>query len=253
MQHVQWRHLRAKDSAAGAGANTTPDFISLVRAEGPKYQYGRGCLADGVLGLWLAKMSGLDVECDHQLVSSHVRSVFRHNFRYTLREHVNPQRLGYAFGDEAGLLLCTWPKRDEPTLPFPYSHEAWTGIEYQVASHLILLGEVKDGLRIVEAARQRYDGRRRNPFCEYECGLWYGRALSSYALLQAVSGARYDAVERKLYLAPKVAGDCRFPLCTENGWGRVGIHTGEPFCDVEEGEIPISAIIYDRSAAMDQA
>lgn len=63
------------------------------------------------------------------------------------------------------------------SLPFVYSNEVWTGIEYQVASHLMLQGEVEKGLEIVRACRQRYDGSVRNPFNEYECGHWYGRAL----------------------------------------------------------------------------
>ena len=32
------------------------------------------------------------------------------------------------------------PGADKPTLPFVYSDEVWTGIEYQVASHLIAEG-----------------------------------------------------------------------------------------------------------------
>ena len=101
-------------------------------------------------------------------------------------------------GHEGGLILCTWPNQAEPhgrkpTLPFIYSDEVWTGIEYQVASHLIAEGMVDEGVRIVKTARARYDGRVRNPFNEYECGHWYARAMSSYALLNSLSGARYEA------------------------------------------------------------
>jgi hypothetical protein len=51
-----------------------------------------------------------------------------------------------------------------------------------VAAHLILLGCVKEGLEIVRVCRDRYDGRRRNPFDEIECGHWYARAMLSYGL-----------------------------------------------------------------------
>src|SRR6185369_14224926 len=114
--------------------------------------------------------------------------------------HANTQRPGYAMGHEPGLILCTWPKGGKPTLPFVYSDEVWTGIEYQVASHLMIEGAPMAGLEIVRAARKRFDGRLRNPYDEYECGHWYGRALSSYALLQGMSGARYDAVDKVLHL-----------------------------------------------------
>jgi hypothetical protein len=123
-----------------------------------------------------------------------------------------------------------------------YSNEVWTGIEYQVASHLIRLGCVEEGLEIVRVARSRYDGRVRNPFDEYECGHWYSRALSSYALLFALTGARYDAVEQVLHLSPRVGGDWRAFLCTATGYGTVGMKNGEPFLEVRSGEIPVTRI-----------
>jgi hypothetical protein len=122
-------------------------------------------------------------------------------------------------------------------LPFVYSNEVWTGIEYQVASHLMLMGHVNEGLDIVRAARDRYDGRVRNPFNEYECGHWYARAMSSYALLQGLSSARYDAVEKILYLQPGVKGDYRSFISTANGYGTVGVKRGKPFLEVKAGSI----------------
>ena len=128
---------------------------------------------------------------------------------HDLSDHANPQRPSYACGAEGGLLLCTWPKGGEPTLPFVYSDEVWTGIEYQVAVAPDAHGPGRRGPGIVRACRDRYDGRVRNPFNEYECGHWYARAMSSYALLQGLSGARYDAVEKVLYLEPSLPGDFR--------------------------------------------
>ena len=60
---------------------------------------------------------------------------------------------------EGGLLLCTWPKGGELSLPFAYSNEVWTGIEYQVASHLMMMGEVEKDLRLsVPAATGTMEG-----------------------------------------------------------------------------------------------
>ena len=125
-----------------------------------------------------------------------------------------------------------------------YSHEVWTGIEYQVAAHLIMTGFVEEGLDIVRTARARYDGRVRNPFNEYECGSWYARALSSYSLLQALSGARYDAIDKVLYLRPRIKGDFRSFLCTASGFGTVGVRDGKPFLEVKSGGILIERIDY---------
>ena len=120
----------------------------------------------------------------------------------------------------------------------------WTGIEYQVASHLMLLGRVEEGLEIVRACRDRYDGRVRNPFDEYECGHWYARAMSSYGLLQGLTGVRYDAVDRVLYVEPRLRGDFRSFLATATGYGTVGVRSGKPFLEVRSGAIDVARIEY---------
>ena len=114
----------------------TPEALELLKAEGPKYQYGTGCLCDGVLGSWMAAVSGLGDVLDQGKVDSHLKSIHKYNLKKDLSEHANPQRPGYAMGDDGGLLLCTWPKGGMPSLPFVYSNEVWTGIEYQVASRM---------------------------------------------------------------------------------------------------------------------
>jgi len=181
----------------------SPEARALLEQEGPKYQYGDGCLSDGVLGAWMAVVCGVGEVLDRYKTESHLRAAHRHNLKQDLSGHANPQRPSFAFGAEAGLLLCTWPRGGALALPFVYSNEVWTGIEYQVASHLMLLGRVDEGLEIVRACRDRYDGRVRNPFDEYECGHWYARAMSSYGLIQGLTGVRYDAVERVLYVEPR--------------------------------------------------
>jgi hypothetical protein len=145
-------------------------------------------------------------------------------------------------GNEGGLLLCSWPKGGKLSLPFVYSNEVWTGIEYQVASHLMLIGEVEKGLDIVRACRKRYDGTVRNPFDEYECGHWYARAMSSYALLQGLTGVRYDAVTQQMYIASKI-GDFTSFISTETGFGTIGLKKGKPFLNTVYGEIPVKDFI----------
>ena len=247
IQQVQWQDLRAGDPTTQESwsVNYSPEAQALLREEGPKYQYGKGCLADGALGDWLARCCGVDSTLHPRLVARHLQSVFQHNYKDDLSSHSNPQRPTYALGKEAGLLLCSWPHGGKPALPFVYSDEVWTGIEYQVASHLMMLGNIDAGLVIVRGLRARYDGRVRNPFNEYECGHWYARAMASYGLLQALSGARYDAVEQVLYVQPGISGNFRAFLCTAGGYGTVGRRNGEVFLDVVSGNIPLKAIITD--------
>lgn len=243
-QKVEWKTLRAQNPMElnGIVSNYSPEARQILEKEGPKYQYGNGCLSDGVLGSWLAMACGVSETLDRRKVASHLKAVHRHNLKKDLSDHVNPQRPGFACGADGGLLLCTWPNGGQPSLPFVYSNEVWTGIEYQAASHLMMLGFVEEGLEIVRTCRDRYDGRVRNPFDEYECGHWYARAMSSYAMLQALSGARYDAVEKILYLQPSVAGDFRCFLSTATGYGTVGVKDGKPFLEVKEGKIDASEI-----------
>ncbi|MBN2206255.1 MAG: hypothetical protein JW742_02520 [Candidatus Aminicenantes bacterium] len=169
-----------------------------------KYQYGEGCLSDQLLGVWLASVAGLERFLPRERIISTLESIFRHNFRSDFRDFSNCQRT-YALGDEQGLLLCSWPKGGRPPLPFPYSDEVWTGVEYQVASHLISMRKVEEGLAIVKAVRDRYDGRKRNPWNEVECGHHYARALSSWGVLLALSGYSYSGPESRLGFAPLVS------------------------------------------------
>jgi hypothetical protein len=185
---------------------------------------------------------GMGKLLDRDKVSSHLRSVYKHNFKRNLSDHVNLERPGFALADEGGLLICTWPKGGRPSLPLR-SDEVWTGIEYQVASHLMSVGMVEEGLDVVRTCRDRYDGRVRNPFNEYECGHWYARAMASYALIQALTGVRYDAVEKTLYINPVVEGDFRSFLCTATGYGTVGLRDGRHFIEIGEGRIDVRNVV----------
>ncbi len=248
-QQTRWKGLKATKMVVGAEAKDelSPEVMELLEREGPRYQYGNGCMSDGVIGAWLAEACGVGEILDPDKVTSHLLCVYNYNLKHDLSEHANAPRPGFAVGNEGGLLVCTWPKGGMPSLPMFYSHEVWTGIEYQVAAHLIVMRRVEEGLDIVRTARARYDGRVRNPFNEYECGSWYARAMSSYALLQALSGARYDAIDKVLYLHPKITGDFKSFLCTASGFGTAGVRNGEPFLDVKSGSIPVERIDYQNS------
>jgi uncharacterized protein (DUF608 family) len=249
VQRIQWKGLNAADpvsfSAHSLHSGYSPEALVLLQQEGPKYQYGTGCLSDGVAGDWLALVCGLPEPLTKEKVVSHLESVYRYNFRRDLSAHSNPDRPGYALGNEGGLLLCSWPLGSSLSLPFVFSTETWTGIEYEVASHLIFEGKVKEGLDLVKTCRRRYDGQVRNPFDEYECGHWYARALSSYALLEALTGVRYDAVNQTLYVRSRVGNFVSF-LSTDTGWGNVIFKDGKATVDVVYGRIPVRTVRVEK-------
>ncbi|HXD76371.1 MAG TPA: GH116 family glycosyl hydrolase [Puia sp.] len=250
-QKIEWTGLNAADPVAASqhsfNGGYSAEAVALLQKEGPKYQYGKGCLSDGVLGDWMARVCGLPEPLDRGKVKSHLQSVYTFNEKKDLSDYSNPQRPGYALGNEGGLLLCTWPEGGQLSLPFVYSNEVWTGIEYQVASHLIFEGKVAEGLDIVRTCRRRYDGRVRNPFDEYECGHWYARAMSSYALIEALTGVRYDAVTRTLYVDSRI-GDFTSFLSTDSGFGNVTSRGGKVTLDVAYGKIPVEHIVAGASS-----
>jgi len=169
-----------------------------------RYQYGIGCLADQLLGQWFASVVGLGHALPAERVKHTLASIFRYNWKADLSSHESCQRT-YALNDEGGLLACTWPRGGRPRFPFPYADEVWTGIEYQVAGHMIYEGLLDEGLSIVKGVRDRYDGLRRNPWDEFECGHHYARAMASWSLLTGLSGYRYDAPAQTLAFAPRLA------------------------------------------------
>ncbi|MGH2410646.1 MAG: GH116 family glycosyl hydrolase, partial [Chloroflexota bacterium] len=165
------------------------------------YQHGLGCLSDQLFGQQLAHVAQLGHLLPEARVGAALDAIVRYNFLAPLGNHANLQRT-YAFADEAGLLLCSWPRGGRPRLPFVYSDEVWTGVEYQVAAHLIYEGRRQEGLSLVEALRARHDGYRRNPWNEVECGHHYARSTASWALIPALTGFRCDGDRRSLWFEP---------------------------------------------------
>jgi uncharacterized protein (DUF608 family) len=171
-----------------------------------KYQHGKGCLSDQLLGQQLAHLYGLGYLLPEEHVKKAVYSIFKYNFKSDFSHHVNCQRT-YVLNDEKGLVLCSWPRGGRPRLPFVYSDEVWTGIEYHVAAHLICEGYIDEGLTVVKAVRERHDGIRRNPWNEVECGHHYARSMSSWGLLIALSGFQFDMARKELKFAPAIFRD----------------------------------------------
>ncbi len=168
----------------------------------PALQLGTGCLVDQLVGQYVAHVCGLGYLLDPEHVRTTLRSVMEHNFKGGFYAHFNHMR-SFVLGDEAGLLMATYPRGRRPMRPFPYYNEVMTGFEYSTAVHMLYEGMVDEGLRCIAAIRERYDGRKRNPFDEAECGHHYARAMASWAAVLALTGFRYSAVERSMAFAAR--------------------------------------------------
>jgi uncharacterized protein (DUF608 family) len=160
-----------------------------------KGEVGPGCMSDQLIGQWWAHQLGLGYLLPRDRVQSALRAIFRHNWKSDLTGWKHAPRAFAGAGDK-GLIVCTWPKGGRPDAVMLYSDEVWTGIEYQVAAHMIYEGMIEEGLAIIKGARDRYDGIGRppiprNPWNEIECGGHYARAMSSWSILLALSGYEY--------------------------------------------------------------
>ena len=184
----------------------------------PDFQLGTACLVDQLVGQCMAHVCGLGHLLDPEHVQRTLRSIYRYNFRRGLGGHFNNMRT-FALNDESGLLIATYPRGSRPRSPFPYFGEVWTGLEYTAAAGMIQEGLIEQGLECISAARRRYDGRRRSPFDEAECGHHYARAMASWAAWIALTGFRYSGVERSIEFAAPQARDSNVFWSNGYAWG----------------------------------
>jgi hypothetical protein len=187
--------------------------------EHPDFQLGEGCLADQLIGQYLADVAGLGPLLAPANIRKTIASIYKYNHRNRLDEHDSVQRI-YALNDEAAVLICDYGKTTRPKIPFPYYAEAWTGIEYLFASQLVYAGMVSEGVRCFEEVRRRYDGERRNPWDEPECGHHYARAMSAWSGILALSGFQYRGPEKSIIAVPKMRAENFSSFwSTGTGWG----------------------------------
>jgi len=217
-----------------AGGDAIPACLKIQRdadLSEPSNQYGRGCCTDQLVGQYMAHVCGLG----HLLKPAHVRkalaSVMKYNFRDSTFAHVNWFR-AFATNEDAMLLFGTWPKGKPPRNPLFRFTENWTGVEYAAAVAMMYEGLTAQGLKVFRAIRNRFDGKRRSPFNEPECGRYYVRAMASWAGLLAMTGFHYSAVDRSLAFA---AADGPATWFWSNGyaWGIVRQRPGKGKVQVE--------------------
>ena len=212
-----------------------------------KYQVAEGCGIDQVLAQWHANLCGLGEVFDRGQTRSALASIYRYNFKRSFREHFNPARL-YAVDNEAGTIICSYP-RARQVVPLTYAQESMHGFEYQAAGHMIQEGMLAEGLEMVQAVRARYDGSRRNPWNEIECGSNYARSMAAFALLLGYAGFEFDAVRGHLGFSPQVA-DAPFTAfwSLDSGWGTCTLDRGEIRLQPESGELRLRSFSSDRMA-----
>ena len=196
--------------------------------ENPQYQVGKGCLIDQLIGQYLAHVAGLGplVSPDH--VRKTLESIYRYNYKRTLVDHNNVERT-FALNNEAAMVICDYGEAPRPRIPFPYFAEVMTGFEHSTAALMIYSGMVSEGIECIHNIRARYDGEKRSPWDEAECGHHYARAMASWTSVVALSGFQYDGNDGSIIAVPRLPhGRFNCFWATATGWGtfflRAAVH-----------------------------
>lgn len=239
----RWRTLSDRAARAyDAALFTGQQYRQVLEPGDPtEYQWGDGVLSDQLIGAWWAELLGLDIALPDEHVRTALRSVVEHNFKESFAGFTHGYRV-FADADDAGTVICSWPFGGRPEVPTRYADEVWTGGEYQLAAHCQFVGLHEEADRVLTALWNRYDGRRRNPYNEIECGDHYARAMAGWSVIDAKAGYRFDACRGVLTVDERP--DASWPLLTGTGWGL--LHRREGRVDVEVLNGTIDATIEQR-------
>lgn len=221
--------------------------------ENPVYQVGDGCFADQLAGQYFAQVAGLGLLLDKDHLLKALRAIYRRNYKRSLAEHPCAQR-SFAVNDEAGMVLCEYPRGTRPETPFPYFAEVWSGVEYATAVLMMHMGMTAQGVELIESVRRRYDGERRNPWNQAECGYHYARAMAAWGAIPALSGFRYHAAEGSVTALPRIRRDSFSSFwSTATGWGRFSRRRAAKATrftlSLDDGELAVRSITLRRGSA----
>lgn len=237
-----YRHeIRPAHDAAHIAPGIRHMVMGAADLSNPELQLGDGCLVDQLVGQFLASVSGLgDLVAPAQLKTT-AASIYRYNRKTDFRDHFNHMR-SFVLGDESALLMATYPRGNRPARPFPYFNEVMTGFEYTAAANMVYSGLRDEALQVVSDIRARYDGAKRNPFDEAECGHHYARAMASFGVLLAWTGQLYNAHSGELFFDPIAPGTSVF-WATGHAWGTLDRRRHEYILTVYAGTLFLSRLV----------
>ncbi len=183
---------------------------------------------DQVLGQAWAWQVGLGRVLNEATTRSALRSIWKYNFARNLDSYdakADPKGRPYYSAGEGGLVMTANALgRKTPFGVYSgfacYLNETMNGFEYQAAAHMIAEGMVQEGLAVMKTLDERYDGNKRNPFDEVECGDHYARSMASYGALIAISGFTYDGPHGAIGFFPRLTPEnFKAPFTAAEGWG----------------------------------
>lgn len=208
-----------------------------------KYQVAGGSSIDQVLAQWHADIIGLGDIFDSKQLDSALKEMMKNNFKPCMRDFANPWRI-FSLNDESGSVICDYPEGvEKPRIPIPYCEETMTGFEYSFAGLLCSRNMVDEGITVAKAVRDRFDGEKRNPWNEFECGSNYARSMASFALIPILSGFEFDMPKKHLGFNPyKLDGGFRTFWGIEGAWGTFTVNDKNAALSVVGGKLSLSSL-----------
>jgi uncharacterized protein (DUF608 family) len=220
---------------------------------------------DQVMGQGWAWQVGLGRVLNEDSTRSALRSLWKYNFARNLDAYdaqADPKGRPYYTDGEGGMVMTANALGRK--LPFGvysgfacYLNETMNGFEYQAAAHMIAEGMVKEGMAVIKTLDERYDGNKRNPFNEVECGDHYARSMAGYGALIAISGFEHHGPGRHIGFAPRLTPEnFRAPFTAAEGWGtfsqRIENGTMTAVIDVRHGRLALAtlALEFDKGTTV---
>lgn len=199
----------------------------------PVNQVGSGCLSTQLLGQFLAHISGLGYILNEQHVDRAMYSIYKNNYKGNVTDDASNQ----------ALVTCSWPNGQTPAMDFSEADQSVTGIEYMVATSMVYSGLIQEGVDMVKAIQNRYQGYNGNPWGKTESGIEDIRNLASWALLPALSGFEYDASERTMGFRPRISHfDFNTFWSCGRGWGQFHIRKDQFELSIKDGNIKLERL-----------
>lgn len=214
-----------------------------------KYQVGEGLIIDQALAQWHANLMGLGEIYEKDKLHTALESLYKYNFKPEMRLFCNPCRV-FSLGSEAGTVMCEYPQDAvKPAIPVPYCQETMTGFEYAAACLMLQEGMTDRAEEMIKAVRDRYDGKKRNPWNEIECGNNYSRAMAAFSFITAYAGYSCDAVKGEMGFCPIKPGNMRTLWFMGGAWGDAALGEKSSVISAVFGKLNLEKLALPVEAA----
>jgi non-lysosomal glucosylceramidase len=207
----------------------------------PNYQLGSGCLVDQLVGQYMAHVCGLGYLAKPENVRTALKAVMKNNFMERFDNTFNNMR-SYVMDKESGLIMASWPK-GRLKVPFPYFAESMSGFEYAAAIGMLYEGQTEAGLKCIRSIRERFDGEKRNPFDEPECGHHYARAMAAWSGPMAISRFHYSAPDR---LISFTSAPGTYFWSNGSAWGTCTVEGRKATLTVLHGDLAVGTLTLEN-------